>query len=916
MKKNGFWLSVLNVRPDEQWLVKKLFILQFLQGAGIAFFFTASYALFLDEVGVTALPYVYILSAFLLWGAGFVYSKAEHAFSPGRLAIVSTLFIAVSILFFRFLFQIEKDEWLLYLMLAWFNVLYLLNNLEFWGLAAILFNVRQSKRLFGLISAGDIPAKFVGYTLALLTVEYIGTINLFWAAAACVLASLPFLQSIIKNKNLLEHQHEKKHVHHQKQTSKVTLLAKNFSGNILIRHLALLTVVLSTCFIIINYAFYSGVKEAFKDDVAMAKFIAMFLATTRIIALFIKVVFTSRLINRLGIINSLLITPVAMMVLISMVLATKYYSPGSKIIFYLFGVTAIAVDVLRSSINSPVFLTIMQPLPTHERLRAHTIIKGIMDPFASLFTGILLLAVFYYQRSNDLTNIYYILLALGVVWITGIYKTNKEYLKTIVKTIRSRYFNRDDLKINDSQTVKWLKEKIQTGDETEALNILKILDSRRKELSHELLMAALANPAEKVKLEALSLMSEMNIDFEKNDLLPLLHKNNSPAIIACVITLLCKDNADADLMRPLLEDDNSIIKNAAVSAILKKGHGELEKKATACLHEMAASEDPAEQANAAKIIGGLKNHQLHQLLLPLLQSENKMVRTHALAAAGCTKNHRLLGECIKMLHTDEKAALHALSLAGEEAVVIMQQAISGKDITQLHKEKLVQLAGKINGHHAHHLLLHLLSAGPELHKPVLKALFRSQYIPEGKHRHLFEDKALLLLEYSAGVVYMQTRLENKKEKYQVLINSLKIELDELRDSLLYIFGVMYDREKINQVRSAYLAGKKETIINALEIIEMLVRKDLANKFSVIFEPGDISNRQNELHKLYPADFFEKVEMILIKILTEGKHSYHYWTMACSLYTSKKQQHTLDSVIIDKYILSENRLLKETAEFAK
>ena len=202
MKQKSFWLKTLNVRPDEWWLVKKLFILQFLQGAGIAFFFTASYALFLHKVGITELPYVFILSAFLLWGTGWLYSVVEHKYDTGKLTIITTVFMAVSILIFRLLFEVHTADWFLYIMLAWFNVLYLLNNLEFWGIAAVLFDVRQSKRLFGVISAGDIPAKFIGYSLALLTVEYIGTINLLWAGAVCVLASIPFLQSITRSEKL------------------------------------------------------------------------------------------------------------------------------------------------------------------------------------------------------------------------------------------------------------------------------------------------------------------------------------------------------------------------------------------------------------------------------------------------------------------------------------------------------------------------------------------------------------------------------------------------------------------------------------------------------------------------------------------------------------------------------------------
>src|SRR6476659_336749 len=162
MKKRSFWLRLLNIFPEERWIVKNLFLLQFFQGAGIAFFFTAAFASFLDKYSITDLPRVMIISAFLLWVAGYIYSRLEHVIGNLRLSVVVTIFITSSILFFYIGFDIIHASWFYFLMLAWFNVLYLLNNLEFWGIATSLFDTRQSKRLFGIISAGDIPAKFIG----------------------------------------------------------------------------------------------------------------------------------------------------------------------------------------------------------------------------------------------------------------------------------------------------------------------------------------------------------------------------------------------------------------------------------------------------------------------------------------------------------------------------------------------------------------------------------------------------------------------------------------------------------------------------------------------------------------------------------------------------------------------------------
>lgn len=204
-------LQLLNVRDDEAWLVKNLFYLQFFQGMGIALFFTVANALFLEEFSVTELPKVYIFSAFLLWFTGWVYSKFEHAVSVKTLVLGVVLFMAASVLAFRVGFFVSHHWWFFFLLLAWFNVLYLLSNLEFWGLSALLFDIRQSKRLFGMIGAGDIPAKFIGYLTVPILVPFLGSENMLILAFAAILTSVIFWYRLEKAGKLdihVKHEHE------------------------------------------------------------------------------------------------------------------------------------------------------------------------------------------------------------------------------------------------------------------------------------------------------------------------------------------------------------------------------------------------------------------------------------------------------------------------------------------------------------------------------------------------------------------------------------------------------------------------------------------------------------------------------------------------------------------------------------
>jgi hypothetical protein len=198
---------------------------------------------------------------------------------------------------------------------------------------------------------------------------------------------------------------------------------------------------------------------------------------------------------------------------------------------------------------------------------------------------------------------------------------------------------------------------------------------------------------------------------------------------------------------------------------------------------------------------------------------------------------------------------------------------------------------------------------------IIKAMYRSNYFPKNLEQPAFISIANKLLTRSAGIIYMQNSLLKKNEKYQLLLNSFNLELSSLRECLLYVYAILYDRDNINKVKTAYATGKKASIINAMEIIDITVRKDLAISFNTIFEPGNISERMHDLRKIYPVEFFENVERILTRILAEETRPYNNWTMACSLYTSKKQQHEIDGSLIKKYTLAENILLRETALFA-
>lgn len=917
MKPSSYLLRILNVRPNEWKLVRRLFFFEFFQGAGIAFFFTAAFAMFLNRFHINELPYVMIYSAFLLWLAGYIYSKMEAKMRITAVARYLTFFMAGSFLVFRLGVEIFPPRFL-YWMLAWYNVLYLLNNLEFWGISSLLFDVRQSKRLFGLISAGDIPAKFIGYSVALVLVSYVGTANLIWVGFACMLASLPSLLSIERSESHINLHH--KHHHHESPTLKQTAhpvvrIVKNFTANVLIRRIAIITIIASAVFMIVNFAFYAKVKESGRSDVQLAQFIAFFFALVRVLALIVKMIFTGRLINRLGIIKSLLITPILTIALVILVILMDQSVLNQNGTIYLFGAMAIVVEILRTSINTPVFLTLMQPLGTHERLRAHTITKGIMDPFASLATGILLLVIIRFEHDMHLPSLNYILLFLSIAWIIGIYRIHEQYLRTLMKTIASRFFHNEEFSVTDPTALDWLREKLSMGTEVEAMNILKMLSQRHDHSINDIIISALDHPSDLVKTTAIRLASERNIQHSEEKLREIMQTSPDPQLKAEAIKALCKINIDEKEVLPFIENHNRLVQQVSITGLLKYGNEESREITRNYLSSLIHSGDTQNRKTATLVLQELRDPHYKQEIDTLMYDEEPAVVNEAFMAAGKTGDEDLLKNVIRRMDTHEKAVLDSLQIAGAHALPVIDAFLHSGNCNHRQMEKLIRLTGRIGGDKAHHHLLNYLDKLPEYYHLIIKTLYQSNYKVGITHHHLFESQLRSYLSYCASILYMQKLLASHDHKYQVLVNSLEIELNNLRDSLLYIFALMYDREKIKDVRSAFRSGKKEAIANAMEIIDMTVKKETANYFNIIFEKMDLEHKIRSLRKLYLNGFFTTVEKVLSTILQQDVHRYGNWTKACTLYTVKKQHVPVSPDLINKYVGSENPLVSQVAKYA-
>jgi ATP:ADP antiporter, AAA family len=917
MNSRRFWLKILNVYAEEWWIVKRLYMLQFLQGAGIAFFFTSAFAQFLDKFDITKLPWVMIWSAGLLWITGFLYAKLEHVLSFRQFNVGSLFFTTITMLLCWIINHNTAGDWFVYMMMAWFYVLYMVDNLGFWGIAALLFDVRQSKRLFAVISAGDIPAKFIGYTLALLIVPYTGTQNLMLIGAGFTLVSLPFLLSIIKSGKHEAHQSKNSHHHHEQRHKprKIGKLVSNIVTNTYIRRIAVISLITSCCVILFNYGLYGEVAKAYHEDIELATFIAIFYASIRILAFITKMIFTSRLTLRLGVKSALFITPVGMVMLIAMIIMVGTLSDNHKLVFYLFGISSIVVEVLRTSFNTPVLLTLMQPLPIGERLRAHNIVKGVMDPFASFLAGIVLLFFYYLGQNADIIFLCYGLLGLGALWVGGVVLVNRRYVSILIKTISSRYFSRDEFDLNDEVVMAQIKKRMMKGSELEVISILNMLNSKKiDKVAEELILELLHHPSDRIKVEAIHVIANRNFTNANESLVKLFSNGVPDSVKTEAIKTFCRIGSNESAITKYIHHDNEEIRYAAITGMLLNPHHAIQQNAETEVTNILTSHSASDKKKGISILNEVKNFYSHPLHGALIEDPDETISELSIKAIGRSASAKTLRMLLNQVGTHEKHVLEALYEAGEKSVVLIEEQLQGGFVNPRLQNKLIVLLGKIGGEHAIRVLLSLLRKG-RYTEAIIRALHRCRYSITDETQKEFEALTRTYIAYGVELLHMQQALSKNAHDYDVLHNSLYYEIQNIREILLFLFGCMYDREKMNQVKYGLSARGVESTANAMEIIELTVRKDIGRLFNTLFEGTSVEQRCESLRALLVEGEFNQVNQVLTRILSEKPIDYYNWTKACSLYFSKKYDHFIDVSLFEKFVASDNMLLKETALFA-
>lgn len=894
--------KIINIKFSESNQVFDLLSVQFFIGLANAFVNIIAFTLFIYNFPINTLPEVYIVVAVMLFLMNLGYEKLEHSFKPIPLMkIILLLSAGIIILLWAGLAGGDTSTFI-YIFLISSILLYMLTGYAFWGMVSLLFNVRESKRIFSVVGSGDIPAKLLGYITVPFLIKLVGVVNVLWFAAASLLyAFYLFHQHTQKRtwKRLKDHHIEHEHHVHKGRKDFVNF----FFGHKLIFAISLLSIISYNVFILIDYTFLSQVKARFHDIAALATYVSVFFAIGRVIAMVFKVIFTSRVIDNLGVIQCLFITP---FILLLFCLVLIYLGYDNHYSIYIFGVMAMLTEVLRSTMQEPVFFILFQPLKEQLRLKGHIISKGYMYPPSLIIVGASIW--FFHSRGYHMTIVQSVKIVLAnlLVWAAIIFFIGKVYLNTIHSSIKKGLFSGAGIHVYDQQTINILVEKINTQNPRDTIYALDLLEKAGYDKINDILQEQLktGNPdIQKYALIQLDIKGKIEVDLLRS-VLPSADAEMYPTFV----NVLCKyDPSFLDEMaKHLPELEFTIRKDIIIQLLDKREFRHLIKAGTEIQH-LIESENIKEQELAIDIISEMKHLKFDDVILKMIQEGSHSVKRKAILAACKLKLKSILPLLLKMLHTpnDRYITLKGLLLYGDT----LFEHLHHLPQTEIRKctAELIKTAGKIKGMHSKEYLVQFIHR-KEIHSDkVVHALWSREFIPEDKserslllnvlQRHIFEG--LQKIE--------DVRLIHEGHYKDVILNSVYNEINDHLICSLKICSMLFDKKEVNRVLELLLLNQESKIYHAMEMLDLVLPKKTGKEINHLFE-FVLDPASSIAGKATKGAFFKKV-------LYQDFVLYNSWTKAICIYCSwKTEEHPVLNKLNEITIEDDNHILKETHEF--
>jgi ATP/ADP translocase len=495
---------------------------------------------------------------------------------------------------------------------VWIEVITVITMLQFWLLAANIFDPRQAKRLYGPIAGGGSLGAIVAGLALKPFVSAFGSGLLLYLVAGLVSASW-----------MLAHMVSKLAVEPPAKLKP----ANAAPSRKLDRYLLCVAVAIAMAAVVttvVDYQFKIFAAKTFSDEARLVSFFGSFYAATGVSTLLVQFAVTGFILSRFGILTGLLVLPLLLNIGVTGVLL----SPGlASAIFAKFSDQTLKFTLANASME-----LLWLPVSASRRLAAKPFISGTIKSLSEGAAGVLMFSLASAVELQKLS-----LLALGaiVIWIVAVFRLRTLYVKEITRAVESGRISFRELRIDvrDPVMVSTIDRTLSAGDEHQILFALHLVEGMSLKPWAHSLQRLLSQGSLAVKKRILELAGDSNDVLTESAIAAAIIAGDAASPDAVMVAGRRKLSIFLPYLQSMLASPKPELR-AAAAAALKMVRPEAAHEADDVLAAMLSSEDPAFVAAAVHRLSPDTTLLSTAQLIELVDAPDRAIRSAVLRALG------------------------------------------------------------------------------------------------------------------------------------------------------------------------------------------------------------------------------------------------------------------------------------------
>jgi ATP/ADP translocase/HEAT repeat protein len=883
----------------------------FIAGVPRVFTQNAAYSLFIAAYGAKAVPYAYIAQAFCVPLGGWIYMIAEHRLKLRPLLLATLAFNAMVLIGFRIgLFL--NIPFVAAATIVWFEIEFVLSSLLLWGLANQLMTLRQGKRLFGFIVAGE-PVAIIVCGLGTPTLmKFLTTPDLFLLSALGAIVGFVLVLYITSHYQPPADAaggEEEQSAGEEQDGAVQKAWWKDKYIAVMIAMIFLSQMV----YFFNDETFYLAAEHRFPQEEAMASFLGVYSAIMGSISLFVSLFVAGPLVRRFGVRGGLLTLPSLVLIgSVAAVIIGELNGVAGALFFILVG-TKIADQSFRYTIDKTTSVTLYQPLPAGQRMKLQAFLESVIEPISGGIAG-LLLSFLIHQLHFSAIGVSAVIAVIVATWLAFVFILSKGYAEVLRNAVAGRRFEFDPEAEMSDDAIAAIRQSLGSRHIGEVLYALQVLGDRPDGLTTRNVSALLEHDEPAVRIAAARWFEGRHEGAEQSIVEERLACEIDPDVRGALIAALagCSRENAIELVSVYLDADSAAEQLGAYQGLIQHGGIEGVIVAGNRLISDIQDNDAGRRSFAAEVMRKVGSHLFYRPLMRLLDDDNEDVRAAALSAAGAIHAPPLWPSIIASLSSTRltQPAIGAIGAIGDAMLEPLAGLYDDPASTRSARRAAILACAAIGTQAAFDWLMERLDEPlRELRHTILAGLWRCDRRAAPADIGRIRAQIAQEVETAGWMLRAWRDCMGEGEAQALVTRALIDEIDNAQEAVFQLLNLIIAEVDMHETRLRFISGGATQRSYVLEMLDNLLDNETKIILLPFLEPETLEEKLAALAKRAGA---EEQETTIDGVAGTSEARLGAWAPASALYALSQLGSGVAVRMAEAASDADDAVLRETA----